>query len=71
MNKIIIEEILGVNLKVLCDDGKVHTVSLYGLMNNKNSNMTIDDEFGRDPEIKIDLHLECDSYMLGVDNKYD
>ncbi len=69
-NKIIIEKILGVDLKVLTNEGIQRNISIRGLMDSEKCSMTIDNELYRKPETKIDIHLECDGYNLGV-FKYD
>jgi hypothetical protein len=69
MDKLIIEKILGVDLNVLTSDGEHHTVSFMNLLNNECSSMTVDDECNRIPRYKIDLHLECDGFSVGIDHK--
>ena len=67
MDNLIIEQVLGVEFSVLCNDGEVHTISLLDLINNKNSSMSVVKDDMAVPRCIIDIHLECDGYSWVID----
>lgn len=68
MDKLSIEKILSVDLKVLTSNGEHHTLSFMDFMGNvAGSSMSIDTDDGRIPKCMIDIHLECNKFSYGVD----
>lgn len=67
MDKLVIEKVLGVDLKVITNDGKQHTVTINNLIDNKNSSVCMDCDKNRIPQCKIDIHLECKAYSFKID----
>ena len=68
MDKLIVKEVLGVDLKVLTSNGEHHTLSFMDFIGNvAGSSMSIDTDDGRVQKCMIDIHLECNKFSYGVD----
>lgn len=71
MNRVIVEKVLGAEIKVSCNDEKIHTIGYANLLNAENSTINIKKGTINNDVLKcvIDIHLECDGYDVVVDGK--
>lgn len=68
MDKLVIKEILSVDLNVLTKNGEYHTLSFMDLLGHTGGSsisVKIDDCIS--PKCDIDIHLECDGFSYGID----
>lgn len=68
MDKLIIKEILSVDLNVLTTNGEHHKMSIMDMIGNtEGSSLSVNTDDCRKPKCMIDIHLECDKFSYGVD----
>lgn len=72
MKDLIVENILGVEVKALCNDGNVHTVGWTELLRPEGCTYGSDKKMVNNGGEKvekyiIDIHLECEGYDTVVD----
>lgn len=68
MDKLVIKEILSVDLNVLTKNGEHHTLSFMDLLGHTGgSSISFNTDDCRFPKCNIDIHLECDEFSYGID----
>lgn len=71
MDDLKIKNILGVDIKCLCNDGEIHTVSFLNIKNCGDSTMSIKSDDNKMVQVprEIDIHIKCKGYDVGIDMK--
>lgn len=69
MENLIVEKVLEIEIKVSCNDGKMHTIGFANLTNTEDTIIDIEKDAinNNTTRCTIDFHLKCDSYDGMVD----
>lgn len=62
---ITVEKILGVDIKLLCNDGQERTISISDLLNVTKSDISISKDWST-PKFKLVLDLQCDNVCWSI-----
>lgn len=68
LEDLLIEQIIGLNLKVLCNDGELHNISFFDFMRCENPLVSLkyDKSTEKAPK-EIEVHIKCNNYSVGID----
>ena len=61
-----IKKVVGLDIKVLCDDDKKRIVSIHDMGNTEKSTMTFNRDEAKSPKLEIAINLFCDKYSLSI-----